>query len=99
MATGIKMVSIEIYFSNPYISYDKREKDRNDMISYLTTSAPLSAKKLFHDYRVNYVLLTNKNFEKYKNRSPVKSNVVFKNNSFTLISLNNAHNYLSKVSL
>src|SRR6202012_4912762 len=40
MATGIKMVSIGVYFSNPYISYDRRESDREAMISYLTTSSP-----------------------------------------------------------
>src|SRR6202012_5770104 len=42
MATGMKMVSIGVYFSNPYISYDRRESDREAMISYLTKSSPAS---------------------------------------------------------
>ncbi|QEM18732.1 hypothetical protein DIU38_022740 [Mucilaginibacter sp. P4] len=89
MATGIKMVSVEIYFSNPYISYEKRESDRHDMLSFLSTSQPLSAEKLFAAYRVSYVLLTNQSFENYKSPSFLASSVVFKNNSFTLIALNN----------
>jgi hypothetical protein len=86
MATGIKMVSIGVYFSNPYISYDKREKDRKDMLSYLTTSTPASAEKLFADYNVRYVLLSNGNFEKYKNPPFAVSKVIFKNSAYTLLS-------------
>jgi uncharacterized membrane protein YfcA len=92
MATGIKMVSVEVYFSNPYISYDKRESDRNDMISYLITSRPASAEKLFSEYKVSYVLLPNKDFENYKAPAFLTSHVIFKNNSFTLLSLNALNN-------
>ncbi len=87
MPTGIKMVSIETYFSNPYVSYDQREDDRNAMLSYLTTGEPSSAKKLFNDYKVNVVLLENKDFEQYKKPSFAKSDVIFKNNGYTIISL------------
>ena len=87
MATGIKMVSVEIYFSNPYISYEKRENDRNAMLSYLTTAQPKSAEKLFTAYKVSYVLLTNENYGNYKTPSFLTSSVVFKNNSFTLVAL------------
>eukprot|EP01037_Dinobryon_pediforme_P015781 gene15782-15938_t len=89
MPTGIKMVSIETYFSNPYVSYDQREDDRNAMLSYLTTGEPSSAKKLFNDYKVNVVLLENKDFEQYKKPSFAKSDVIFKNNGYTIISLTN----------
>jgi hypothetical protein len=92
MATGIKMVSVEVYFSNPYISYDKRESDRNDMISYLTTGLPASAEKLFSEYKVSYVLLPNKDYENYKAHTFLTSHVIFKNNSFTLLSLNALNN-------
>jgi hypothetical protein len=88
MATGIKMVSVEVYFSNPYISYDKRESDRNDMISYLTTGLPASAEKLFSEYKVSYVLLPNSDFEDYKSPGFLASQVIFKNNSFTLLAIN-----------
>jgi hypothetical protein len=87
MATGIKMVSVEIYFSNPYISYEKRENDRNNMLSFLTTAKPLSAEKLFAEYRVSYVLLTNQNYARYQGPAFITSNVLFKNSSFTLVGL------------
>uniref|UniRef100_UPI00374DB16D hypothetical protein n=1 Tax=Mucilaginibacter sp. TaxID=1882438 RepID=UPI00374DB16D len=87
MATGIKMVSVEIYFSNPYISYEKRENDRNAMLAYLTTAQPRSAEKLFADYRVSYILLTNQSYASYKSPPFLTSNVLFTNSSFTLLSL------------
>jgi hypothetical protein len=86
MPTGIKMVSVETYFSNPYVSYDQRESDRNAMLSYLTTSAPGNAVKLFSDYDVSYVLLTNADFEKLKNSGFATNKVIFKNSSYTLMS-------------
>ena len=89
MATGVKMVSVEVYFSNPYISYQKREDDRNDMISYLIRSTPASAVKLFTVYKVNFVLLTNKLFAQYKSPAFAASRVVYKNGSYTLLELGN----------
>lgn len=90
MATGMKMVSIEVYFSNPYVSFDAREKDRETMLDYLTGSSNESAtaaEKLFKDYKVSYILLTNPIFEKYKNPPFATSTVVFKNNKYTLLAL------------
>jgi hypothetical protein len=86
MPTAIKMVSVETYFSNPYISYDQRENDRNAMLSYLGTSAPISAARLFNSYNVSMVLLTNKDYAKYKAPAFVTDKVIFKNDSFTLMS-------------
>ncbi|WP_295800570.1 hypothetical protein [Mucilaginibacter sp.] len=92
MATGIKMVSVEIYFSNPYVSYEQRENDRNEMLSYLAASAPSSAEKLFSKYKVSYVLLPNSAFEQYKTPAFLSSNIIFKNKSFTIMSLTMAGN-------
>jgi len=87
MPTAIKMVSVETYFSNPYISYDQREADRNKMLSYLTSPIPQSnAVKLFNAYKVSMVLLTNSDYAKYKNPAFATSKVIFKNASFTLMS-------------
>jgi hypothetical protein len=90
MPTGIKMVSVEVYFSNPYISYDQRESDRNAMLSYLTTSAPASARSLFGRYKVNYVLLQNEEFTTYKFPAFASNKIVFKNSSYTIIALDKA---------
>jgi hypothetical protein len=87
MPTAIKMVSVETYFSNPYVSYDQRESDRNAMLLYLTTSAPASAEKLFSDYKVTLVLLDNKDFANYRSPSFAASKVIYKNSSYTILSL------------
>jgi len=92
MAAGIKMVSVEIYFSNPYVSYEQRENDRNEMLSYLVASAPSPAEKLFLKYKVSYVLLPNNDFEQYKTPAFLTSNVIFTNKSFTIMSLTMAGN-------
>jgi len=86
MPTAIKMVSVETYFSNPYVSYDQRESDRNAMLSYLTTAQPDSAQKLFSEYKVNDVLLTNADFVKYKQPAFASSTVIFKNGGYTILS-------------
>ena len=95
MPTGIKMVSVEVYFSNPYLSYDKRESDRNKMLSYLTTSAPASAISLFHQYNVSLVLLNNEDYAKYKRPQFTTDKVIFKNNDYTLISFATGKNTMS----
>jgi len=86
MPTGIKMVSIETYFSNPYVSYDQREDDRNKMLSYLKTATPDTAKKLFAEYKVGDVLLSNDSIAYYKEPAFATSNVIFKNTSYTILS-------------
>jgi hypothetical protein len=86
MPTGIKMVSVETYFSNPYVSYDQRESDRVEMLDYLTTGQPVPAEKLFSEYNVSDVLLSNGDFAKYKQPDFASSAVIFKNNSYTILS-------------
>jgi len=96
MPTAIKMVSVETFFSNPYISYDRREADRDSMLSYLSNSRPAIAGKLFNDYKVSVVLLTNKDYANYKTPSFATDKVLFKNDSFTLMSLNLKKDSLTK---
>ncbi len=86
MPTAIKMVSVETYFSNPYISYDQRESDRNKMLSYLTGDAPADAAKLFSQYNVSIVLLNNQDYAKFKAPAFASNKVIFSNSSFTLMS-------------
>ncbi|MCR8560065.1 hypothetical protein KXD93_20610 [Mucilaginibacter sp. BJC16-A38] len=86
MPSAIKMVSVETYFSNPYISYDQRESDRNTMLNYLSASVPASAAKLFNDYNVSIVLLTNQDYAKFKTPAFANVKVIFKNGSFTMLS-------------
>jgi len=59
MPTARKMVSIIGTFSNPYLSYFDKARDRLLLLSYLKKSQPLSAEelKLFDDYQVSYILL------------------------------------------
>ena len=85
MPTAIKMVSIETFFSNPYVSYEERENDRNEMLSYLTNGG-ITDYKLFSDYNVSDILLSNDDFKKYKYPSFALSTVIFKNNSYTILS-------------
>ncbi len=96
MPTGIKMVSIETYFSNPYVNYTKREADRNNMLIYLTTSAPTSAAYLFKQYGVNVILLDNKDFKNYKEPPFLNSKVIFKNGSYTILLVSNKSNLVSE---
>jgi hypothetical protein len=95
MATGRKMVSIENTFSNPYVDYEKREADRNNMLLFLKTSRPDSARKLFFDYKVNIILLSNKEFENLKFPLFLPSSVVFRNNSYTIISMHAESNRIA----
>jgi len=86
MPTGIKMVSIETYFSNPYLSYTQREDDRNAMLSYLTSTKPDTAQKLFAEYKVNDVLLADSDFVRYKQPAFATSKVIYKNSSYAILS-------------
>jgi hypothetical protein len=86
MPTGIKMVSVETYFSNPYVSYDQREGDRVKMLSFLTTTTPDTAKNMFSAYKVSDVLLSNADYKYYSQPSFANSSVIYKNSSYTLLS-------------
>ena len=87
MPTAIKMVSVETYFSNPYVSYDQRENDRDTMISRLTSPTPATDPMLFSKYKVSIVLLDNKTFANYKSPSFADSKIIHQNNSYTIVSL------------
>jgi hypothetical protein len=84
MATARKMVSSGITYSNPYVDFWQRENARNSMLSYLKTDRPDSAKKLFDDYQVNYVILTNANFANPAGLSGFDSRLVYKNGSYSI---------------
>jgi len=86
MPTAIKMVSVETYFSNPYVSYDQREADRVKMLDLLTTATPDSAKHIFSSYQVSDVLLSNADYQHYKQPSFANSSVIFRNSSYTMLS-------------
>jgi len=88
MATARKMVSIAYTFSNPYVDFDRREEDRNNMLLFLKTGEPISAKPLFPKYAVDFVLISKKEFSEYKMMPPILDKAVFTNNSYTLFSLN-----------
>lgn len=88
MPTGIKMVSVETYFSNPYVSYDQREEDRVKMMDFLTSSTPDTAKHMFSMYKVSDVLMENKDYKFYKDPSFAGSSVIYRNDSYTLLSFN-----------
>ncbi|MEP7168224.1 MAG: hypothetical protein ABI855_02530 [Bacteroidota bacterium] len=84
MATGRKMVSTNATFSNPYLDFEKREADRNNMIAYLKSGQPESVKKLFDEYRVNAVLLKNTDHDNHKIVSQLFSQITFQNNQYTI---------------
>ena len=88
MATGRKMVSIAFTFSNPYLDFDRRENDRNNMLLFLKAGEPISAKQLFSEYDVSFVLLSTKELNEYKTFPLMLGQTVFKNAAFTLFRLN-----------
>lgn len=88
MATARKMVSIAYTFSNPYVDFDKREEDRNNMLLFLKTGEPVSAKPLFSKYSVDYTLISKKELSEYKMFPPILDKAIFSNNSYTLFSIN-----------
>lgn len=87
MATARKMVAIRFTFSNPYLDFDERDKDRNNMILFLKTGEPADAKKLFGKYDTDYVLLEDSVLSAKTLSSPLLGTTVFKNKSFTIFSL------------
>ncbi|MFI5151880.1 MAG: hypothetical protein ACHQET_01020 [Chitinophagales bacterium] len=87
MATGRKMVSIESTFTNPYLDYEERESAREQMLLFLRDGKPTALKKLFEDYQVSFILLSNEELNTYNALSTEISQVVFKNESYTLFAL------------
>ena len=87
MATARKMVSIAYTFSSPYLDFDKRESDRNNMLLFLKTGEPGEVKKLFYDYDVSYALISEKELSEYKMLPPMLGQAILKNNTFRLFRL------------
>jgi hypothetical protein len=87
MASGRKMVSTVFTFSNPFVDYEEREKDRNTMLAYLTTGLPVSDKKLFNKYQVSYILLSISQADKMKTDLGLRSELIFRNKSYILLAV------------
>jgi hypothetical protein len=87
MASGRKMVSTTFTFSNPFVDFEQREKDRNSMLSYLITGQPGSDKQLFTKYHVSYILLSSSQAPKLMPGLGLKNELVFRNESFILLSV------------
>ena len=84
MATARKMVSNGITYSNPYVDFWQRENARNSMLSYLKTGQPDSAKQLFDNYQVNFILLSNATFKTPDTLPGFNGRLVYKNGSYSL---------------
>jgi hypothetical protein len=87
MASGRKMVSTTFTFSNPFVDFEQREKDRNSMLSYLITGQPGSDKQLFTKYHVSYILLSSSLAPRLMPGLGLKNELVFRNESFILLSV------------
>jgi hypothetical protein len=87
MPTARKMVSTAFTFSNPYLDFQKREADRENMLLFLKTGEPAFAEKLFKEYDVNYVLLSKKEFGEYKLKPGLLGAVVFENSSYIIFGM------------
>ncbi len=88
MASGRKMVSASMLFSNPFFDFNVRYADRNSMLEFLKTGEPKSARQLFDKYQVSYVLVTNEELKQYKLPSPLLKGPVHANGMYTLFSVN-----------
>jgi len=87
-ATARKVVALGPSYSNPYLDWEKRRDDRNNMIKFLQTGKPAEAKKLFYDYNVSFVLLTNEDLTGAKADWLIKK-ILFRNNKYSIMSLDN----------
>jgi hypothetical protein len=97
MPTARKLVAIHPTFSNPYHDFSDRNAARDNMLLFLKTGEPQAAKKLFIDYQVDFVLLTNKELENVKGTSSLLQHIVFKNNDYTLFAINGQHFFSSGI--
>lgn len=86
MATGRKMVSTAFTFSNPYVDFIRRESDRLNMVHYLCTGEPASARATFQQYKVHYALVPNNLTGDAPLRVPARK--LHSNDTYTLYSLN-----------
>jgi hypothetical protein len=93
MATGRKMVSTAFTFSNPYVDFIRREKDRNTMVDYLCTGQPTAAREIFPRYNVAYALIPNNMLNNITRSLTLPGNRVFSNDTYTLYSLDTKTTY------
>jgi hypothetical protein len=87
LATGRKMVSTAYTFSNPYVDFISRERDRVAMLGYIRTGQQAPLKKLLTGYNVGYVLLTDSAIKAMTPGAPPPGKVVLRNDTFTLFAL------------
>lgn len=80
-----KVVATHPHFSNPYVEYNERNKDREKMFKYLRTGNLQDFSQLCKKYKVTYVMAskavfgkTHPVFQKYLERVFVSSNLVIK---------------------
>jgi hypothetical protein len=89
MTTGRKMVSTAFTFSNPYLDFNKRESDRNEMLSWFKTGTPGWAEKTLKDYGVKYVLLFTQDTLFAASVQTAGAVLRFQNSSYSLFELGN----------
>ena len=87
MPAGRKMVSTAYTFSNPYVDFEKREADRETMLSAIQTGRQQELQKLLTDYSVAYILLSSKALAAVQSGATVPGHVVLRNGSYTLYAL------------
>ena len=90
MSTARKMVSIISEFSNPYVDFEKREKDKNDMFQFLISGKPAGVSNLFKRYDVSFVVFTSKELDSMiaAGASTGVSKLIYKNDSYSIYSIN-----------
>ncbi|PWT71188.1 MAG: hypothetical protein C5B59_18615 [Bacteroidetes bacterium] len=87
MASSRKMVVTSVIFSNPYVDFNKRYRDKNNMFQYLKTGEPDNARRLLSEYQVSYALLLNEELRNYKLPQGVLGEVLFKTDKYSLYSV------------
>jgi hypothetical protein len=87
MPAGRKMVSNAYTFSNPYVDFEKREADREAMLTAIQTGQQQQLQKLLSEYGVDYILLSSKALAAMQAGAAVPGHVVLRNGSYTLYAL------------
>jgi hypothetical protein len=87
MPTGRKMVSNAYTFSNPYVDFEKREADRETMLTCIRTGQRQPLENLLEAYSVDYILLSREALAAMTPGATVPGRIVLQNDGFTLYSL------------
>lgn len=66
LASGRKMVAVSPTFSNAYLDYNKRDIDRNFILSAIKSPGAEEAFRILNEYKVSYILLKNSDALKAK---------------------------------